>query len=159
MKLGMKQWGLLLLFAGMMLVNLLLPGMHAPPNAPATHGELQHVDTASAVDSFTSPGGIVYGRDLSGRFGSRIEHIMAHTRPDPSKPKHSIFLVKDRDGLVALIDEAWKQRGAPDAEKSGRGREVYDVDMHRAIGSEGERHLILVMEDENHIVTAYPSFR
>lgn len=108
--------------------------------------------------NYVSPGGIFYGKDLSGRFDSRIAHIMAHTAPDASKPKHSVFTSRKREDILRLLDEAWKRRGPPNREK-GRdsGRDVYDIPMGRAIGTAGERTVRLVMENNQPaIITAYP---
>lgn len=113
---------------------------------------------AAQTDYFTSPAGIVYGKDWSGKFDSRVAHIMAHTKPDPSKKKHSVFVEQSREGVLAMLDEAWKKRGPPVREGGSRGRDVYDVEMGRVVGTEGERRLKLVMEkDSATIVTAYPT--
>lgn len=143
-----------------LLVGLILIALAMPTGAPQQSvdaGSTQEV-SANASDYFTSPAGIVYGKDWSGKFDSRVAHIMAHTKPDPSKKKHSVFVEQSRDGVLALLDEAWKKRGPPVREGGSRGRDVYDVDMGRVVGTEGERRLKLVMEkDSASIVTAYPT--
>ena len=108
-------------------------------------------------DFFTSPAGIIYGKDWSGKFDSRVAHIMAHTREDASKPKHSVFIKHERDAILLLLDEAWKKRGPPTSTATGRGRDVYDVPMARVVGKQGEQRIRLIMEkDSAMIVTAYP---
>lgn len=110
-----------------------------------------------ATGHFTSQAGIVYGADLSGRFDTRLAHIMAHTRPDPDKPRHSMFLARTSDDVVHLLDEAWKKRGPPERQGGTKGRDIYDVPLGRPVGREGETRIRLVMErDSPHIVTAYP---
>jgi hypothetical protein len=109
-------------------------------------------------DYFTSSAGIVYGKDWSGKFPTRVAHVMAHTQPDPSKKKHSVFVEKSRAGVLAMLDEAWKKRGPPQRQGGSRGRDVYDVDMGRVVGTQGERRIKIVVEkDSAKIVTAYPT--
>lgn len=107
--------------------------------------------------NYVSPAGIHYGKDLSGAFESRIAHVMAHTHPDTSKPKHSVFLAKKREDVLRLLDEAWKRRGPPNNQGGRYGRDVYDIAMDRVVGTEGERSIRIVMEnDQPSIITAYP---
>lgn len=107
--------------------------------------------------NYVSPAGIHYGKDLSGVFKSRIAHVMAHTRPDRSKPKHSVFVAKKREDVLRLLDEAWKRRGPPNSQGGRYGRDVYDISMGRVVGDDGERNIRIVMEnDQPSIITAYP---
>ena len=107
--------------------------------------------------NYVSPAGIFYGEDLSGKFPTRIAHVMAHTNPDDSKPKHSVFNVTKREDVLRLLDEAWKRRGPPLQQGGRNGRDVYDIAMNRVIGTEGERTIRIIMEsNEPNIVTAYP---
>lgn len=159
-----KQLVSLIAFIALVILGLVLPSQKQslPKNTSPQIEESSRVaesepSTRSAVDEFTSPAGIRYGKDWSGKFDSRIAHIMAHTRPDTSKPKHSVFIEKEQVAIIALLDEAWKKRGPPERQGSGRGREVFEVDMGRAVGTEGERHIRIVVEaDSADIVTAYP---
>lgn len=112
----------------------------------------------ASTDYFTSAAGIEYGKDWSGKFETRVAHVLAHTKEDATKKKHSVFLEKSRDGVLALLDEAWKKRGPPKREGGSRGRDVYDVPMGRVVGTDGEKAIKLVMEkDSATIVTAYPT--
>lgn len=130
--------------------------INLPTTAPTTKPAVEGYSVADEL-RYVSPAGIAYGRDYSGKFPSRIAHIMAHTMPDASKPKHSVFKAKTRADVLRLLDEAWKKRGPPTQQGGARGRDVYDVHMHRPIGTEGERHIRMVMErDSSTIITAYP---
>ncbi len=166
-----KQLVSLVAFIALVILGLVLPSQHQslPKNsAPQledssrvvesdTRDEQQAKPKRISSSEFTSPAGIRYGKDWSGKFDTRIAHIMAHTRPDPSKPKHSVFIEKEQVAIIALLDEAWKKRGPPEKQGSGRGREVFEVDMGRVVGTEGERHIRIVVEaDSADIVTAYP---
>ena len=171
-----KQIISLIAFIALVILGLVLPSQKQalPKNSspqieessrvvdsePSRRDERQAKPKRISSGEFTSPAGIRYGKDWSGKFDSRIAHIMAHTRPDPSKPKHSMFREKSQDGIIKLLDEAWKKRGPPERQTKGRGREVFDVDMGRVVGTEGERHIRIVVEaDSADIVTAYPVSR
>ena len=106
---------------------------------------------------YTSPAGIIYGKDPSRKFDTRIDHIMAHTKPDNSKPKHSIFIEKTQKKLLQLLDEAWKIRGPPKKQGNKFTRDVYDVNMNMQIGEDNQQKIRMVFEGgSGHIVTAYP---
>jgi hypothetical protein len=146
--------------ARIMLV-LLLVGLYlwqtTPPLTPVVASGGEVAKQSMQVAGYTSPAGVYYGKDPSGRFASRVEHVMAHTREDTSKFKHSVFIVTQRDDVIRLIDEAWKKRGPPRKQGKKYLRDVYDIDMERVIGTKGERMIRLIMEaDSAQIVTAYP---
>lgn len=106
---------------------------------------------------YLSPGGIYYGPDPSPKFVTRIEHVMAHTQPDQSKPKHSVFIEKSEKALLNLLDEAWSIRGPPEKQGGENGRDVFTIEMERNVGEEGQTRIRMVMEaDSNNIITAYP---
>jgi len=163
-----KQSLSLIAFIALVVLGLVLPNhQQAMPKVAAdVSSSVQTVDAGDVTNAklkrttkneFTSPAGIRYGKDWSGKFESRIAHIMAHTRADTSKPKHSIFVEKNQEAIVALLDEAWKKRGPPERQTRGRGRDVFDVPMGRTVGTEGERRIRMVVEaDSADIVTAYP---
>lgn len=102
--------------------------------------------------------------------GHRLKHVMQHSKDDLSKPKHGVF-EGDRDQILAVIDEAYEKtkKGGKDVRKSDQaGRTVYLVNLGRKIGyvggSSGERssnpecrYVQLVLEDENVVITAYPT--
>lgn len=113
--------------------------------------------TPDYAQPFTSAAGLYYGADPSPRFATRLDHVMAHTKPDSSKPKHSVFVEKERAAIVALLDEAWQVRGPPKRQGGVRGRDKYQVDMNRVIGITGEHHIRLIIEaDSAAVITAYP---
>jgi|GEM_PF-2868961 len=113
--------------------------------------------TSADGAEYLSPAGLRYGDDPSPEFDSRIDHVMAHTRPDPEKPKHSIFLEKNPVKVLQLIDEAWNKRGPPEKQGKGAGRDVYTVAMQRPVGEEGEESIRIIVESgSSDIVTAYP---
>lgn len=106
---------------------------------------------------YISAAGLHYGADPSPEFVSRIDHVMAHTRPDPDKPNHSIFIEKNPVLVLKLIDEAWIKRGDPHHQGGQQGRDVYTVAMQRPIGEQGERAIRIIVESGTaDIVTAYP---
>lgn len=157
------------LFLAVALVALLAIGLWWPTAQAPQLGTQEVVQAAnnqgkpqaSAKPSgkyFTSPAGIYYGKDWSGKFETRLAHIMAHTQPDPTKPKHSVFREKDEQAVIKLLDEAWKKRGPPERQGGSRGRDVYEVDMGREVGTEGERRIRLIIEGKTRaeIITAYP---
>lgn len=132
-------------------------GLLEPEQQDAPSGDAQIEAALDYSKPFTSKAGLYYGTDPSPKFNTRFDHVMAHTKPDPSKPKHSMFIEKSRVAIVALIDEAWQKRDAPNRQGGAQGRDKYQVDMGRRIGTDGERELRLIMEaDSNDIVTAYP---
>ena len=127
---------------------------YAPP-AERTQVQAQQV----VGDVYVSPAGLRYGDDPSPRFATRIDHIMAHTQMDAQAKKHSVFLVKEKQALLDLLDEAWKKRGTPLLQDGKRPRDAYDIEMGRVIGTKGQRFLRIITEAGTaDIVTAYPVF-
>lgn len=97
-----------------------------------------------------STAGLIYGADRA--FGNRVQHVLAHTVPDPSKTVHSVFNVS-RDKVLALVDEAWSMRGA----SVGRNGRVFVVPMGRVVGTAGETAVrVVVKPGTTEILTAYP---
>lgn len=98
--------------------------------------------------------GIIYGFDP--KFGNRVKHVLAHTVPDATKAKHSVFNV-DRTKVIGLVDDAWTRR-VGSGTLSGKYR-VWEVDMGRAIGTLGETRMRLVFRDGlMEIISAYAIF-
>lgn len=60
--------------------------------------------------TWTSSGGLVYGPDK--KFGNRVNHILAHTKPNPNKANHTVFNV-DKTKVLGVVDEAWARKGQP----------------------------------------------
>jgi hypothetical protein len=110
-------------------------------------------------DIYVSPAGLRYGDDPSPRFVTRIDHIMAHTQMDAQAKKHSVFVVKEKQALLDLLDEAWKKRGTPLLQEGKRPRDAYDIAMGRVIGTKGQKNIRIITEfGTSDIVTAYPVF-
>ncbi|WP_236775617.1 hemagglutinin repeat-containing protein [Agrobacterium tumefaciens] len=108
------------------------------------HGDIVHV----------SPAGLIYGYDKT--FVNRIDHVLAHTQPDITKPTHTVFNARG-DNVLALVDEAWAKRGVSVPGDPG----AFVVPMGRDIGTNGERNLRIIVAVENNVATnkiisAYP---
>lgn len=100
--------------------------------------------------TWESSGGLLYGPDKV--FGNRVQHVLAHTVADASKPVHSVFNV-GRSNVLGLVDEAWAMRGAPLAGDAG----AFVVPMGRVVGTAGETAVkIVVRPGTNQIITAFP---
>lgn len=93
---------------------------------------------------------LVYGPDK--KFGNRVQHVLAHTVPDASKPAHSVFNA-GRKEVIGIVDDAWKSRGASLPGDPG----AFIVPMGRQVGTAGETAIrIVVRPGTNTIITAYP---
>ncbi|MFF9280469.1 hypothetical protein [Streptomyces griseosporeus] len=104
-------------------------------------------------DRFQSPAGLIYGPRNAREH--RLDHVMEHARPDPTKPTHSVYSNPDQGSILALIDEGWLKRGAHVPGDPA----AFVVDMGRAIGTLGEQKLrIVVVPGTTRVVTAYPYF-
>lgn len=113
-----------------------------------------------------SPAGIIYTRQnvsagqrqaVSER--TRIAHIMKHTKPDPSKPTHSVFNVKQKKEVLAMLDSAWKMPRSPAYTAQGKlDPNAFIVRMPSPVGTQGERAIRFVVDrnNRNQIITAYP---
>ncbi|WP_078851461.1 polymorphic toxin-type HINT domain-containing protein [Streptomyces sp. NRRL S-237] len=100
---------------------------------------------------FESPAGLVY--EPGSAHGHRIDHVMEHAVPDPSKPTHSVFSNPDMGDIMGLIDEGWLKRGTADPSDPAK----YVVDMGKTIGTLGEKKLkIVVVPGTNRVITAHP---
>jgi hypothetical protein len=127
-------------------------------------GKLKEVDD----NVFESTAGLLYVP--GGAEGHRLKHVMQHAKDNPSKPVHGVF-DGDRDEILAVIDEAFmksKKGGSDVRSEKQNGRRVFTVNLRRRIGqvggSEGERQghpdcrfVRIVLENENEVISAYPS--
>ncbi len=119
----------------------------SPPPRKEPKVEVAAVDPSPPLP-WTSPAGLVY--TANSREGSRIKHVLAHTRPDTSKPLHSVFNTQGGSALD-LVDEAWLKRGTEI--RPG----VFEVDMNRVVGTVGETKIRLVVKPgTQEITTAFP---
>jgi hypothetical protein len=118
-------------------------------------------------DTYETPAGLIYGR--GSEHGTRIKHVMAHSRDEPNRPgQHGVFDADDQDDVLAIIDEAYEkaQRGEDVSIEKQNNRTVYEVDLGRRIGFVGgqsgnrrnrpaARHVRIVVEG-NRLITAFP---
>lgn len=146
-----------------------------PPKTVATSADKSRKDTPALGELreirdyvFESTAGLLYVKGSAD--GHRLKHVMQHAKDDLSKPKHGVF-EGDRDQILAVIDEAYEKtkKGGKDVRKNDQGgRTVFIVNLGRKIGyvggSSGERagnpdcrYVQLVLEDENVVITAYPT--
>lgn len=102
--------------------------------------------------TWSSKEGIIYGQ--GSKQGNRILHILEHMKPNPLKPTHTVFSVS-KDEIISLIDEGWTKKG--NGILQGNGNKIYEINMGRIIGTNGEDTLIIITKgSSNEIVTAYP---
>lgn len=103
-----------------------------------------------AETSWISKEGLIYGPDK--KFGTRINHILQHTKPNAAKLNHTVFTVADAE-LLDLIDFAWSKRGIALADDPG----TYIIELEKIIGTKGEKAIkIVVVPGTSQIITAYP---
>ena len=117
---------------------------------------------------FESTAGLLYVP--GGAEGHRLKHVMQHAKDNPSKEVHGVF-DGDRDEILAVIDEAFmmaKKGGSDVRSEKQNGRRVYTVNLRRRVGqvggAQGERQghpdcrfVRIVLENENEVISAYPS--
>ncbi len=102
--------------------------------------------------TWTSNEGLIYGQ--GSKDGNRVKHVLAHTQPNPNKPQHTVFNV-DKTNVIGTVDEAWVNKG--DGILQANGNVLYDVDMGRIIGTNGENTLRIISKGySNNIITAFP---
>ena len=78
--------------------------------------------------------------------------MLAHTKPDPKKPIHSVFNV-DKGKILDLVDQAWSKRKKEVPGEPG----AFIISMKKAVGTNGERRIKIVVEPgTDKVVTAYP---
>jgi hypothetical protein len=101
-----------------------------------------------------STAGLIYGQGSV--HGNRVQHVLAHAVPDPSKINHSVF-VGSRTNLLSLIDEAWTARGAGVVQ--GNGNILYHVPLGRQVGTRGQTAIDIVIKKgtTSELVTAFPT--
>jgi hypothetical protein len=146
------------------------PEKNNPPPAEQETSKSSDLGKLKEVDDnvFESTAGLLYVP--GGAEGHRLKHVMQHAKDNPSKPVHGVF-DGDRDEILAVIDEAFmkaKKGGSDVRSEKQNGRRAYTVNLRRRIGqvggSEGERQghpdcrfVRIVLENENEVITAFPS--
>ncbi|MCM3921855.1 hypothetical protein ND748_09320 [Frankia sp. AiPs1] len=139
-----------------------------PPESPAAGtggGPAPAAGGPTPGHAYTSPGGLFYGVD-DPSFPTRVDHVLAHTTDDVSRPMHGVF--SDPSKALEIVDEAYLKAQAGDGIAVRQGsRTVYYVNMDRAVGYIGGtvgrqagnptvQVVQLVLEQGNHVVTAFP---
>jgi len=67
---------------------------------------------------------------------------------------HSVFVACEKGNSLDIVDEAWQKRSSPVTQA---GKDVYDVPMGKAVGTQGESKVrIVTKQGTNEVVTAYP---
>ncbi len=137
------------------------------PRAPVDNSELSGVLTEVGRDTYLSPAGLRYTR--GSEHGTRLAHVMSHTRDDPDRVgQHGVFDSDDPATVLRLIDEAYeKALAGKDVTSEREGDQVvYDIDMRRRIGYVGgqsgnrrgkpaARQIRLVVQGDR-LITAFP---
>lgn len=120
--------------------------------------------------TFVSTAGLKYGPGSAD--GHRLLHVMKHAQDDLEKPIHGVF-EGSKEEILAIIDEAWllvKEKSKQVKTEEQGGRQVFTVDLKRRVGYTGgevgerKNHPVctkvrIVIEDENEVVSAYPTDR
>ncbi|NDZ55674.1 hypothetical protein G3I47_00005, partial [Streptomyces anulatus] len=103
--------------------------------------------------NFMSPGGLIYGADR--KHGHKIDHVLAHTVADPSRPTHTVFTEIDPIKLLDLVDDAWIRKGR--AIRDPNDSFKFTIPMDKVVGTKGEDHIqMAVNPDTGQILSAYP---
>jgi len=114
----------------------------------------------------TRGGLLVAGRDQDGR--TRLAHIMRHAQDEPGRQQHGVFSLP-KAGVIELMDEAWKEVGAGNADSRERGgRVAYTVRFRKKVGFLGGRvgrtrgypalraARLVVIKGTNRVITFFP---
>ncbi|MCA8990454.1 MAG: hypothetical protein KDA88_00660 [Planctomycetaceae bacterium] len=135
-------------------------------NAKPKLGQLREV----GKKVFVSTAGLKYGPGSAD--GHRLLHVMQHAEDDSEKPIHGVF-EGSKEEILAAIDEAWllvKEKSKQVKTEEQGGRQVFTIDLKRRVGYTGgevgkrKNHpactkIRIVIEDENEVVSAYPTDR
>ncbi|MFF0063359.1 polymorphic toxin-type HINT domain-containing protein [Streptomyces sp. NPDC005279] len=115
-------------------------------SCPATFADLGN-------NEFLSPAGLVYGVDR--KHGHKIDHILAHTVPDPGRATHTVFNEVNPNKVLDLVDEAWTIRGR--AVRYPNDPFKFVIPMPKVIGTMGEKYMQMAVDPTtNRILSAYP---
>lgn len=137
------------------------------PTSRVDVGGLPGVLTEIGRDTYRSAAGLRYTR--GSQHGTRLAHVMSHTRDDPNREgQHGVFDARDSATVVRLVDEAYEKALAGEVTKSERegDQTVYTIDMGRRVGYVGgesgnrrgkppARHIRLVVQGDR-FITAFP---
>jgi Pretoxin HINT domain/Short repeats of unknown function len=106
------------------------------------------------ADRYRTPAGLEYGPGSV--HGHRIFHVMSHGLPDPTKPAHSVYLLRPGESILGIVDEAWLSSQRALVSTQGI-KTVWVTDMGRIIGTRGEKYICVVVKYGVDMVTAFPS--
>ncbi|MDT0614895.1 polymorphic toxin-type HINT domain-containing protein [Streptomyces lancefieldiae] len=103
-------------------------------------------------DHFVSPGGLIYGPDR--KHGHKIDHLLRHTVEDPSRLTHTVFIEKEPNKVLALVDEAWAKQSEI---INVPGDIAVIIPMGKVIGTKGEDHMRIAIDPNSGLfLSAYP---
>ena len=150
--------------------ELSTPEKNNPPPADEEKEKSSDLGKLKEIEDnvFKSTAGLLYVP--GGAEGHRLKHVMQHAKDNPSKEVHGVF-DGDRDEILAVIDEAFmkaKKGGSDVRSEKQNGRRVFTVNLRRRVGqvggAQGERQghpdcrfIRIVLENENEVISAYPS--
>lgn len=114
----------------------------------------EEYDDDGKLKGWISESGLFYG--MGSKQGNRVLHVLEHLTPNPSKKKHSVFDT-DPQGLIRLLDKAWKNKDKNFSKVQANGNRIYDIKMDQVIGKNGEKMIRIIVKDgTSNIITAYP---
>ncbi len=123
------------------------------PIQPAPVQPIQVQPAPVGTNTWTSSAGLVYKSNQN--LHNRINHVLAHAKADPKKANHTVFSVPDYQ-ILDLVDEAWSNRGNPQANPNGKG-DIYIINMGRVVGTKGETKIqINTFQGTPEVISAYP---
>jgi hypothetical protein len=118
-----------------------------------TFGKLKFIGNPGEK-KWVSSQGLIYGE--GSREGNKVLHAIAHTKPNPAKPIHTVFNVSTKD-ILGLIDEAWSKRLGIIPILQSNGNELFKIPMGKIVGTNGENGISIVVEaGTSRIVTSFP---
>jgi hypothetical protein len=104
---------------------------------------------------YETPAQLLYGP--GSKHGHRIFHVLAHGYPDPTKTNHTVFFLQSGETILGLVDEAWLRRASTDLVAQQGPKAWWLIPMDRKVGTAGEGHICVIVNNLDEIVTAYPT--
>ena len=127
------------------------------PSASKTSGSLEYQTSYGK-----SSGKLNWDTIVSKKGETRIEHINRHAVPNNRRETHGVF----NGNPVDMVNGAWQQRGMVEPISDGMGGSIYNIPYKNAgyesgyvnTGAEMDYITIVVMDESNDLITAFPSF-
>ena len=153
---------------GLVGYEMMLAGARIARGSPAPTDNVFGRLRSLGSNEWESSQGLRYGPDPN--FVNRVQHVLRHAVDDPTRPTaHGVFDAGPT-GTLGVIDEAWAiaRKGGTRVDVLQQGaRTRYIVNMGRRIGYVGGQpgaaagnpsayHILIVVENGNSIVTAFP---